>query len=108
QPLDRVGDLQLVAPRGTDCVHRLEHVAVKNVDADQGQIAGRLFRLLHQPHNLPIGPHFGHAILARVRDAGQHDLAVHVQTGELANQGVDATLDDVVAQKHDEAVIAEE
>ena len=50
----------------------------------------------------------GHAVLLRLLDAGQHDLAVPGAVLELADQRADAALDHVVAQEHDEAVVAQE
>ena len=37
---------------------------------------------------------------------GQHNLAVPVAVGELGDQRADAALDHIVAQEHDETVIA--
>ena len=104
QPLDRVGDLVLVAPRRLDGVDGLEDVRVEHVDADQRQIAGRVFRLLDQPLNRAIGAQLGDAERGRIVDRLEDDLAVPVVVGEVADQVADAALNDVIAQKHDERV----
>ena len=46
QPLDRVRDLQLAARRRLDAVDRLEDAAGEHVDADDGEVARRILRLL--------------------------------------------------------------
>ena len=52
QPLDRVGDLELAAPRRLDRLRGVEDLRAEHVDADQRQVGRRVLRLLDQPHDL--------------------------------------------------------
>ncbi len=73
---------------GLDAVDRLEDVVVEHIDADQRQVAGRLLGFFDQADDAPIVVQLGHAVLLRLLDPGQHDLAVPVAVGELGDQGL--------------------
>ena len=51
QALDRLGDLQLAAPGGLQGAGGLEDRRAEEVDADQGEVRRRVFRLLDQAHD---------------------------------------------------------
>ena len=106
ETLDRVGDLQLAAPRRLDGVDGLKDIVIEHVDADQRQIARRLLGFSTSRTMRPF-VQFGHAIVLRLGHARQHDLAVPVAGGKLAQERRDPALDDVVAQEHDKAIVAE-
>ena len=65
-------------------------------------------RLFHQADDGPcLGVELGDAVLGRVVHGGQDDLAVVLAAFELADEARNAALDDVVAQEHDETVVAQ-
>ena len=84
-------------------MRRAEHV-----DADQRQVRARLARLLDQLRDAAVVVQLGHAVVLRLVDRRQHDLGVPVAGLEAADQVADAALDDVVAQEHHEAIVAQE
>jgi hypothetical protein len=49
----------------------------------------------------------GDAVVLRLVHGRKHDLAVPRAGGKLADQPADAALDDVVAQEHHEALVAQ-
>src|SRR5215217_7379662 len=107
QVLDSIGDLKLVAPGWANVVHRLEHARVEHIDADEGKIADRLARLLHQPLDSAI-LHHGYAESLRIWYPLEQHLAV-IATGDIfLYKGREAPFDHVIAQIHHEAVIAQE
>ena len=101
QVLDRVGDLQLAAPRRPDRPGRLHDRRREHVDADQGQVAARLGRLLGQPHH-PAVLQLGHAVRLRVGHALEQDHRVAGPGAEAVDQLGDAVAQEVVAEVHDE------
>ncbi len=107
QPLNGVGNFQLAAPTGVDGVDRLKNVGIKHVNAHQRQIAGRLFGFFNQADNAVIFAQFGHAVLLRLVNPGEHNLRVVLAAGKLGNQRADAALNHVIAQKHHKAIIAQ-
>ncbi|MEZ4558202.1 MAG: hypothetical protein R2854_17495 [Caldilineaceae bacterium] len=107
QPLDGVGDLQFAAPTRVDAVDGFEDVVVEHVDAHQRQIALGIARLFHQTQDAPRLVQFGHAVAFGMVHLREHHLVVPAAAVELADQVVDAALDHVVAQEHDEAVVAQ-
>src|SRR5262245_11466289 len=60
QVLNRVGDLELPASTRPNRADRVEHRAIEQVNADQGQVAARLLRLLLEPD---------HAVTLQLRDS---------------------------------------
>ena len=107
QPLDRVGDLQFAAPTRVDAVDGFEDVVVEHVDAHQRQVALGIARLFHQTQDAPRLVQLGHPVAFGMIHLGEHHLAVPAAAVKLADQGADAALDHVVAQEHDEAVVAQ-
>ena len=72
QLLDRVGDLELVAPRRLDRARRVEDHRREHVHADQRQVRRRLLRLLDQAHDA-LAVQLGDAVVLRIghrRSAG--------------------------------------
>ena len=80
----------------------------EHVDPDEREVAARLGRLLDQPDDATFGVEFGDTELLRVVDARQQDLRVGAAALELVDQIGDATDDEVVAEVHDEVVVAQE
>src|SRR6266508_169562 len=107
EPLDRVGDLQFAAPGWRDRIDRLPDARIEQVNPNQRQIGARLTRLLGQADDAPMLVKFGDAVLLRVRDTLEYDLRVVVAVAELLDQQRDPALDAVIAQEHDEALVAE-
>src|SRR3989442_14403933 len=84
------------------------NVRAEQIDADKGQVAGRILRLLDQPANLPLTLQF--------RDP-EHPRIVHffqqyqrVGSGPLEHfyKVTDALTDEVISQVHDERLVAKE
>ena len=75
QALDRLGDLELAAPGGLERAGGVEDQRAEEVDADQGQVRGRVFRLLDQAHD-PLAVELGDAVGLGVVDRGEQDQRV--------------------------------
>ena len=88
QVLDGVGDLQLAAGRGLDGVDGLEDAVVEQVDADDGQVAGRVARLLDDADEAPV-PQLRHAEVLRVLHGVDEYLAgrTRLAATELVDEG---------------------
>lgn len=86
----------------------LVHGRGEEVDADQGQIALGVRRLLLQARDPPVRVQLRDAEGARVGHLGQQDLGVRAGGPELVDQIGDPADDEVVAQIHHEVVLAEE
>ena len=120
QPLDRVGDLELAAGRRLDRRDGVVDVGVEEVDADDREVGRRVGRLLDQLHDLAVGAEHRDAELAGVVDVGEQDLRVtrtppSARPGRVRTFGLEALdellqtlLQHVVAEVHDEVVVAEE
>ena len=115
QPLDRVGDLELAPVRRLDRGDGLVDGRVEQVDADEREVRRRVGGLLDQAHHLAGVVDLGDAELARVVDVGEQDLGrgrVRLVGAALVLEPVDelgeALLEHVVAEVHDEVVVAEE
>ena len=118
--LDRVGDLELVARRRADRAHRVVDRGREEVHADQREIRRRIGRLLDEPHDVAAHVELGDAEVARVLDVREQDLrggrlAGLAQLGRLVARGVErvderaqVVLQHVVAEVHDEVVVAQE
>ena len=112
QPLDRVGDLQLVPPARPDRGDRVVDRRTEQVDAREREVAARTGRLLLQADDPSRRVELGHAELPRVGHPGQQDHRVRVARVvgplELLDERVDAADEDVVAEVHDERLVTEE
>ncbi len=115
QPLNRIGDLELAARRGSDGPNRFVNAAIEEIHADQCKIRWRMTRLLDEPHYLPGVVHLRHAKLARVVDVREQDLRDRrVCSGSPArlfesfDEFGESLLEHVVTEVHDEFVVAEE
>ena len=87
QLLDRVGDLELAAPRGLDRPRRLEDRGREHVDADQRQVARRVLRLLDQPHDA-LAVELGDAVVPRVGDLGEQDQRLGLDSRKRSTRSV--------------------
>ena len=109
------------ARRRLDRAHRVVDRAVEQVDADEREVGRRIGRLLDQAHDLAVGVDLGHAELARVVDVGEQDLrggrppalaqlgrARRAAASNAVDELAEALLEHVVAEVHDEVVVAEE
>jgi len=105
--LDRVGDLELAARAGHDRLHALEDGRREEIHADKGEVAARLRRLLDQPRHAAVAVQLGDAVALRVGHLLQQDQSVRTVGVEGLDEGRDALLQQVVAQVHDERVVAE-
>ena len=84
------------------------HRRTEDVHADQREIALRLLRLLLQADDLPGLVEFRDAELTRIGHLREHDLRVRPLGAELLHQRGDAADDEVVAEVHDEVIVAKE
>ena len=107
QGLNRIGDLELVAEARLDGLHGVEHRRREHVDADEREVAARLLRLFDQPDDPSVGQ-LGNAEHLRVGHAREQDLRCRLLAVELVDEPVDALVEQVVAQVHDERLIADE
>ena len=120
EPLDGVGDLELAAGRRLDRRDRGVDRRVEEVDADQREVGRRHLGLLDELHDLAVGADLGDAEGGGILDLGQEDLGgggdmVDAELGfgvagalETVDELGEALLEHVVAQVHDEVVVAEE
>src|SRR5580704_9686089 len=84
------------------------HGRAEDVHADEGQVALRLPRLLLQTNYLAGVIQLRYAEFTRIGHRREHDLSVWPLGTELLHQGGDAADDEVVAEVHDEIIVAEE
>jgi len=75
QILDRVRDLELIAPGRFDGIHRVEDIFIEQIDADEGQIAFRLFGLFDEPDD-PSVAQLRDAEQLRIGDFGQKNEGI--------------------------------
>jgi len=115
QPLDGVGDLELAALRRLDGAHRLVDRLVEEIHADEREVARRIFGFLDEALHVAVFRHFGDTELARVVDVAEKYLggrgvlaAFGAGRLELAHETIEALLEHVVAEIHDEVVVTEE
>ena len=106
--LDGVGDLELAAGAGRDGLDALEDGRREEVHAHQGEVAARLGRLLDEPRDAAVAVELGDAVALRVGDLLQEDERVRVVLLERPHERRDALLEQVVAEVHDERLVAEE
>ena len=107
QGVDRVGDLELPATGGLDRMGGLEDRRREHVDADQGHVAGRVLRLLDQPHDA-LAIQLGDAVGGGIVDAREQDQGVGLGAAEDLDQVGDAVAEQVVAEVHDERALPQE
>ena len=86
QLLDRVGDLELAAPRGLDRPGGVEDRRGEHVDADERQVAGRVLRLLDQADDA-VAVELGDAVVPRVGDLGEQDQRLGLVLAEGVGRG---------------------
>ena len=112
QPLDGVGDLQLAAGRRLDGPHRLVDRRVEQVDADERQVGRRVAPASRPADDVAVGVELGHAEAVRVGDLLQQDLGggrIAVDRAPRSrDERAEVLLEQVVAEVHDEVVVAEE
>ena len=101
QPLDGVGDLQLVSRAGPDGLDGVPDRVVEHVDADESQVRAGLLRLLRQADHGAVGE-LGDPELLGVRDLREQDLGVAADPPVLLDERGDPVGDQVVTQIHDE------
>ena len=104
--LDRVGDLEFVAGGGRDRLDAREDGRGEEVDAHEGEVAARLGGLLDEPRD-PAAVELGDAVLAGALDLLQQDEGVGLAGREAAHERRDALLEEVVAEIHDERLVAQ-
>ena len=90
QVLDRVGDLELVAPGRPDGLDGLKDVRVKHIDTDQGQVARRIAGLFDQADDTAGLVEHRHPTLLGMLHPRQDDLGIPVALGKLPRQGGNA------------------
>jgi hypothetical protein len=105
--LDRVGDLELAAPRRLDRPGRLEDRRREHVHAHQREVGLGLLGLLDQPRHPPV-VELGHAVVLGVGHGRQQDEGVRLLGAEGRDEVDDAVAQKVVAQVHDEGRVAQE
>ena len=88
---------------------------VEQVHTDEREIRRRILRLLDETHDVSVARHLGDAELARIVDVTQEDLcdrrlctARPARGGELGDEPLESLFEHVVAEVHDEFVVAEE
>src|SRR3990172_4293256 len=77
------------------------------VDADEGKVAGRGTGLLHQPHDTPIPIQLGHAEAPWIIHLFEEDCRIWPVRLEPLDEGPDPSLNEVVAQEHEEGLIVQ-
>ena len=107
EPLDRVGDLELLAGARPDRLDRLPDRVVEHVDADEGEVGLRLLRLFGQADDAAV-LELRDAELRRVRNLREQDLRVAAEAPVVVHERRDPVGDDVVAEVHDEGLAAQE
>ena len=107
QVLDRVGDLQLAARRGLDRARRVVDQGHEHVDADEREVRLGLRRLLGQGDDA-VAVELGDAEVLGVGHRRQEDQRIGLVGLEGGDEVVDAALQQVVAQVHDERRVAQE
>src|SRR5688572_15243613 len=100
-PLDvgvvHVRDFQFVPRRRLERLDDVEDLAVVEIDPDDGPVALRVRRLLHDPHDaFPL--HFRHAVGLRILDLREQDLRALALVTESPDRFLQRVLDDVVAE----------
>ena len=109
EPLDRVGDLQLVATGRLDRRDRVVDRRAEEVRTDEREVALRLLRLLDQADEPTLRVELGHPELLRVgRPASSSTSASGEVRVNCVDEIRDATDDEVVAEIHEERLVAEE
>jgi hypothetical protein len=78
------------------------------ISSSPRQIALRLLRLLLQAEELARVVELSHSELPGIRHLGQHDVGIRPGCPEVLDHRGDTADDEVVAQVHDEVVVAEE
>ena len=118
EPLDRIGDLELATRRRLDLAHRGVDVGIEEVDADDREVRRRVLRLLDELDDLAVVAEHRDARLSRILDVREQDLRrEHAPVGagaagalglERVDELLEPLLEHVVAEVHDEVVVAEE
>ena len=121
QPLDRVGDLELTACRRHDRAHGFVNSDIEDVHAREREVGRRVARLLDEVAHVAVAVELGDAELGRVVDVSEQDLRgrdarrVVLQRRlfvpallEAVDDLFQPQLQHVVAEVHDEVVVAEE
>ena len=85
----------------------VEDRGAEEVDADQGEVRGRVFRLLDQAHD-PLAVELGDAVGAGVVDRSEQDQRVGLGLAEGRDEAAQAVAQQVVAEVHDEGRAADE
>lgn len=80
----------------------------EEVDAGDGEVAAGVLGLLLQVEDVAVVVDDGDAEGGGVGDAGEQDLRVAAVLAELVDDVGDPVQDEVVAEVHDEVVVAEE
>ena len=86
QPLDGIGDLELATGGRTDAFDRIEDVVVEHVNADEGQIALGLPRLLDETSDLSVFRQLGDAEFLRIGNLREQDFALAPQLAKLVHE----------------------
>ena len=107
QALDRVGDLELVTPRRLDRLRGREHRRAEHVHADEGEVARRILRLLHEPDDA-LAVELHDPELGRVGHSGEEDQRVGLRVAEGVDEIADPVAEQVVAEVHHERRLGEE
>src|SRR5579885_140123 len=108
QLLNRIGDLELASAAGFDLPNRIMDFLVAEVNADQSQVRLGLWRLLFQIDDATIAVEHGHAERAGILHFLKKDKGIGIAFLEALDKRTYAILNQIVAQIHDERIIAEE
>src|SRR5439155_14436951 len=105
QLVERLRNLELVAPRWLLRLDDREDIFPEQVDSNQGELGLGRLRFLDQGDDVPLGVELRDAKLLRVRDATEHHLGIIALRLELVDHASDSALEDVVAQVDAEGVV---
>ena len=113
EPLDGVGDLEFTARRGFDGGDGLVDTGVEEVHADEGEVGRWVGGLLDESDHVAGVVEFGDAEPVRVGHLLEEDLRVGwlvagARRAEGVDEGGEVLFQEVVAEVHDEVVLAEE
>lgn len=108
QQLNSVGDLEFPPPRGFEAVDRVEDGRREHVDADEREVARRVVGLFDQSRDVSLVVDLRDSELPGIVDVLEGDTRPVVAGLEAFDQFRDPLVQDVVAEVHDEVVVADE
>lgn len=107
EPLQAVGEFELAAERGLHLPRCLKEKRGERVRADDGEVAGRVLRFLHEAHELPVLDHRDPEPTG-ILDLAQGDHGRRVLGAEHVDHARHSSLEKVVAEVDEERLVPHE